>query len=145
METLHLVYRDYESSVGIERVRLSRTLTVLLIYTAIPPGRGREYREMLLQLHDGPADILVGVAPTKTINILHYNKLHRSGVMHIADHKTSKSRPPQTIQCPSTPLFVEVLDDYICKYREQLIPPTVKTDYLILVSKSILFVVILGV
>ena len=45
LDVLAQLNDDYNSSTDWERIKLCRALLLVLLYTAIPPGRGREYRE----------------------------------------------------------------------------------------------------
>ncbi len=58
---------------------------VLLVYTLIPPGRGKEYREMKLIVHDdGPIS-----GPYRAdVNWLHYSEIDEKVLMTIVDNKT---------------------------------------------------------
>lgn len=124
------VYRDYQSSISIQHARLSRTLVVLLLYTALPPGRGREYREMELRVSNGPPRGL-----QDRTNVFHHNISTGTSHMIVGDHKTSSSKPPQVVQCPTNRLFVDVVHDYVEKQRKLLEPPVGQPNrHLILVN-----------
>ena len=122
---------DYEASVDVERVRLSRTLFVLLIYTALPPGRGREYREMRLKVHSGEIRELTN---PQRVNVFHYSELDEKAVMYIADHKTSKKHNHQVVHCPNSVLFKRVVGQYVLRYRPRLLPDDAGNDFLFLVK-----------
>ncbi len=91
---------------------------VLLMYTLIPPGRGKEYREMKLIVHDdGP----ISGPYREDVNCFHYSEIDEKALMTIVDHKTSKSHKKQTVEFPENLLFISVVREYIYKYREVLI------------------------
>ena len=130
VKVVEKVHQEYESSVGRERAHYSRTLVVLLIYTSMPPGRGREYREMVLQQTNGPPRVL-----QERTNIFHHNTITGASHIIVADHKTSRSNPAQVIQCPDHPLFKSVVHEYITRHRDKLLSRSQTSQYFILVGQ----------
>ena len=62
----------YESQLGpMERATESQKYMALLLYTAVPPGRAKEYRTLKLERHAGPFQ---SNGPTPA-NILHYGPM----------------------------------------------------------------------
>lgn len=128
------LYDDYEDAIGIDRAEKCQVLLILMFYTMIPPGRGKEYREMLLEVHQGPIDLRC----SQGNNVLHYSDEDGNATLCVVDHKTANSHRPQIIDVPRDKTCLDVLRDYLFKHRQQLIKATKapkNTRHLFLVRK----------
>ena len=109
---------DYNSSTDWERIKLSRSLLVVLVYTAIPPGCGRKYRELHLKIHK--SEITGPYESRSHKNILHFSPYEGKAITYITDHKTGHSTGPEMISCPDDSYFMNVLSDYLLCYRNKI-------------------------
>lgn len=125
------VHQDYNSSTGWDRIATCRTLLLLLLYTAIPPGRGKEYRELKFKCHEkeisGPLDAWP--------NVVHYSEYEGKALLYLTEYKTASSTGPQLVRCPEDPCFMEILADYLLRQRKK-IPHSCESDLVFLVSNQ---------
>ena len=131
LDVLAQLNDDYNSSTDWERIKLCRALLLVLLYTAIPPGRGREYRELHFKIHE--REITGPYESRSSKNIMHFSSYEGKAIMYITDHKTGHSTGPQMISCPDDSYFMNVLSDYLLRYRNK-IPNSSKSTILFLVS-----------
>ena len=125
------VHQDYSSSTGWDHIATCRTLLLLLLYTAIPPGRGKEYRELKFKCHEkeisGPLDAWP--------NVVHYSEYEGKALLYLTEYKTASSAGPQLVRCPEDPCFMEILADYLLRQRKK-IPHSCESDLVFLVSNQ---------
>ena len=69
-------------------------LVVLLLYTTFPTRRGREYKEVVVNVFDGPPSGL-----HERANVVHRNSIIGASHMIVDDHNTcmSISKPGQVV------------------------------------------------
>ena len=128
LDVVGQVSREYQAAKGIVRTQLCRALLALLLYTAIPPGRSKEYRELKFKYHNQKIQGSLGEAHE---NVLNYSD--NEVWLYITDHKTSESIGSQVIKCPQEH-FVNIVKEYIESCRSTL-PDCSKSDILFLVSQ----------
>ena len=122
LQVVQEMMTDCDSSLDIERACHYQMLVVLLLYTAFPPGRGREYREMVLKMSNVPPKGLLERA-----NVFHHNTIaHDRG--RLQDVRI------QVVDCPSRSMFIQIVRDYVDKYRQQLQTVGQSESHLILVN-----------
>lgn len=109
---------DGSVAIAWEAVKLS----VLLMYTSLPPGRSLEYFTMQFQYDAGD---LHAIEPAKKeSNWLFFATDLRSALLYIGAHKTSRSIGVQKIQLSAedeTCTLLEHLVEYVSKHRPILI------------------------
>ncbi|KAL5467735.1 hypothetical protein EMCRGX_G032000 [Ephydatia muelleri] len=122
---------DGSVAIAWEAVKLS----VLLMYTSLPPGRSLEYFTMQFQYDAGD---LHAIEPAKKeSNWLFFATDLRSALLYIGAHKTSRSIGVQKIQLSAedeTCTLLEHLVEYVSKHRPILI--TNKTHQFLFVNRS---------
>lgn len=114
MDVVRALQDKYDTSTEKEREQICPVLLILLLYTVIPPGRGREYRELKFLYHD--ADIDLHAHGSKLENVLHFSEYYGKAVLNVADHKTSSAFSPQDITIMD-PVFLTILNEYVTRYR----------------------------
>ena len=106
-----------------------RVKLLLLLYTAIPPGRGKEYQELKFKCHEkeilGPLDTWP--------NIVHYSEHEGKALLYLTEYKTASSAGSQLVMCPEDPYFMEILADYLMQQRTK-ISHSCESDLVFLVS-----------
>lgn len=131
MDVVRQVHHEYCSSTGWDRIATSRTLLLLLLYTAIPPGRGKEYRELRFKCHEKEISGPLDTSP----NVVHFSDYEGKAVLYLTEYKTASSAGPQLVKCPEDPYFMEVLSDYLLRHRKK-IPQSYESDFVFLVSNQ---------
>lgn len=71
-----------------QKAELSQELLALLMYTAITPGRSKEYATLHVEIHE---DTLPPLTENPRVpNCIHLTRAGDAGCMVLADHKTAK-------------------------------------------------------
>ena len=94
-------------------------------------GRGKEYRELPFKIHE--REITGPYESRSSKNIMHFSSYEGKAIMYITDHKTGHSTGPQMISCPDDSYLMNVLSDYLLRYRNK-IPNSSKSTILFPVS-----------
>ena len=118
LDVLAQLNNDYDSSTDWERIKLCRALLVVLVYKAIPPGRGKEYRELHFKIQFRRKREITGPYKSRSYkNIMHFSlsPYERKAIMYVTDHSTR----PQMISCPDDSYFMNVLSDYLLQDTKQ--------------------------
>ena len=131
MDVVRQVHHTYCSSTAWDRVTTCRTLLMLLLYTAIPPGRGKEYRELKYKLHEKEISGPLDTSP----NVIHYSEYEGKAALYLTEYKTANTAGPQLVKCPEDAYFMEILGDYLLRYRKK-IPNSYDSDLVFLVSNQ---------
>ena len=135
LDVLKLQRELYESAAStFSRGWESQKFTVLLLYCAIPPARGREYRQLRYTFTD--EDLQLWAPPdTAQSNWLLLRNDHSRALLYIGSHKTFRHTGLQRIElCTegSTKLLLEQLIAFVCRDRPVLLQGRTH-DYLFVV------------
>ena len=111
-----------------DRASESEKYTVLLLYTAVPPGRAKEYRTLKLQRHSGP------FKPTSQgpANILHYGP--NVVLLQLGEYKNSQYLGTQNIDISTIEYIQPHLEDFLERDRPLLLRGEPDHSYLFVVS-----------
>ncbi len=124
----------YESQIDPAlRARESQDYAVLLLYTAIPPGRAKEYRTLQLQVHKA-GELMHVVHQGKRDNALHISEDGASALLHLQDFKNVCSTGRQTVDLSTTDYLLSHLHDFVCRDRTFLLRGNSSHNYLFVVS-----------
>lgn len=94
----------------------SQKYAVLLQYTALPPGRAKEYQTLKLQRHAGP---YISDGKEHHTNILHYGP--RVAILEVGKYKNSKFLGMRHIDLSSIDYLTAHFEDFLEKDRPLLL------------------------
>eukprot|EP00731_Ephydatia_muelleri_P033649 Em0034g31a len=111
----------------------SQKFTVLLMYCAIPPARGREYRELRFTFTE--EDLQLWEPDSTQSNWLLLSGNHSRGLLYVGAHKTYRHIGVQRIELSadgSTNVLLEQLVAFVCRDRPALLQGRTPQDFLFL-------------
>ena len=114
-----------------DRAAESQKYMALLLYTAVPPGRAKEYRTLKMQHHAGPFQS-TGQGPS---NILHYGP--NVAMLQVGEYKNSKYMGVHNIDISTIDFLQSHLDDYLERDRPLLLRGHPDHSYVFVVRNSI--------
>ena len=136
MDVLKLQRELYESAGStFAKAWESQKFTVLLMYCAIPPARGREYRELRFTFTE--EDLQFWEPDSTQSNWLLLSGNHSRGLLYVGAHKTYRHIGVQRIELSadgSTNVLLEQLVAFVCRDRPALLQGRTPQDFLFLVS-----------
>lgn len=104
-----------------QKAQLSQTLLALLMYTAITPGRSKEYATLQFEIHRDQLPPYQARRSLNAPNCVHILESGDAAYMAIGDHKTAKYYGCDYIQLETDNPLLMHLRDHVQLYRHILI------------------------
>lgn len=102
-----------------KKAQLSQSLLALLLYTAVTPGRSKEYCTLQYEVHGNQLPPLHTVRPDAP-NCLHVTEKGDAGFMALRDHKTSKHYGCDHVVLSGDSPLLQHLAEHVQRYRHIL-------------------------
>lgn len=117
-----------------EKAQLSQALLALLMYTAITPGRSKEYTTLKFEIHKDQLPPLQERRPNAP-NCVHITEGGDAGYMALSDHKTSKRYGCDHIMLGTDSPLLQHMGRHLQMYRH-LLQGKQENNFLFLVSET---------
>ena len=102
-----------------KKAQLSQSLLALLMYTAITPGRSKEYCTLQYEVHGDELPPL-HARSSSALNCLHITEKGNAGFMALSDHKTSKHYGCDRVVLSGDSPLLQHLSGHIQRHRHIL-------------------------
>ena len=144
MQCVHTLFRDailaavreqkqvFEGATGARRrAQESQKFLAMLFYTALPPGRAKEFQTLHVAVHD---DLPRPAVDPERPNCIHITANGRRAYMLLADYKTHKSYGDHFLPLDEGSLVLRHLAVHLNDHRKELMCAEQRSTVLFLVS-----------